>query len=232
MCCWICNCKDVTGEHLIKNSDLKSLFGVVSQEDPIYLTRGEEKPRKIQSTNSKLVKSKTICSSCNSARTQPFDQAWETLSAYLQDNQATFSETGSLDLREVFGNSFPRSMLYVHLYFLKLFGCKIKEDSFPIDLSIFSRAIKKKKPVKFVYISLNYFSAETEIKNAGYSTIDKLSIGSEVKYASWLYIIGKIGINICYWRSDQCGNLDDHSWHPSKIKSTIPIKIRKIASGN
>jgi hypothetical protein len=36
-CFWICGSPADSGEHVVKRSDLKSLVGVVSQSDPLYI---------------------------------------------------------------------------------------------------------------------------------------------------------------------------------------------------
>ena len=82
--CWICKAEEgTTREHRPKRSDLKAVLG---DSGPLYLHNDKRRNRKIQSINSKLVKfSPSICNTCNSARTQPHDRAWEILSEALRN---------------------------------------------------------------------------------------------------------------------------------------------------
>ncbi len=135
MKCWICGNKGNTGEHLLKASDLKAHFGHVSQKKPLYFNTDGKKKIKLGSKKGQRLKSKAvICNSCNSNLTQPYDKAWEKLSAYLRTNWTALNKTKKLDLSKVFPGSSKKSLLDMHLYFVKLFGCRIIENNIPIDI--------------------------------------------------------------------------------------------------
>ena len=63
MYCWICGDNATTGEHILKASDLKSEFGDVSQQNPLYLNSKEKSNIKINSIRrSKELKFNTLLS--------------------------------------------------------------------------------------------------------------------------------------------------------------------------
>jgi hypothetical protein len=88
MKCWICGAEATSGEHLLKESTLKELFGEVSQQKLLYHSSARKKNKHLQSTNSELVKLRVLCAQCNSSRTQQSDLAWDTFIAYLNKIKA------------------------------------------------------------------------------------------------------------------------------------------------
>lgn len=122
-----------TGEHVLKASDLKSHFGHVSQQKPLFYHTAAKKNIPIGSLKGPRLKSKAlICNNCNSNLTQSYDRAWEKLSSYLRANWPELSKTRKLNLSKVFPGSSKKSLLDVHLYFVKLFGCRIVEYKIPL----------------------------------------------------------------------------------------------------
>lgn len=224
MKCWICGNKGNTGEHLLKASDLKSHFGYVSPKKPLYFhTDGREKIP-LNSIKNKRLKSKAlICNSCNSNLTQPYDKAWEKLSAYLRTNWTELSKIQKLNLSKVFPGSSRRSLLDVHLYFVKLFGCMIIEYSIPIDIDRFSKALQKRTAYSDIYISIGInheFTGVTPIKsvNKGYRSV----------FATWLYMIGNIAVNIIYSTVPGNERALHNTWHPCNSSKILKLKDFRI----
>ena len=55
--CWICESATAgSGEHKSKKSDLKAVFGEVTQQRPIYLNGGETRNRKVPSRDASALK--------------------------------------------------------------------------------------------------------------------------------------------------------------------------------
>lgn len=76
--CWICRkAKALTGEHKVKKSDLKRVFGRSgAYPEPLQLC-SEEGTQDVYNDDSDLLKFKTkICGECNHVRTQQHDYAW------------------------------------------------------------------------------------------------------------------------------------------------------------
>lgn len=85
MKCWICGNEANSGEHILKASDLSSIFGPVTTHAPLYKHTAKQKNQLIQGIKSDQLKSKArLCARCNNERTKPHDKAWEHLSAYLR----------------------------------------------------------------------------------------------------------------------------------------------------
>lgn len=145
MACWICgnNTAKVTGEHKLKASDLKSEFGLVSQKNPLYYNSKTQRNIPINSIKrSAIIKSTAlICENCNTARTSPDDRAWETMSGYLRSGKVKLNRGTLINLHRIFPGETKSKMLNIHLFFLKQFGCAIKELNVPINLSNFSASI-------------------------------------------------------------------------------------------
>ena len=140
MKCWICGNEASTGEHKTKASDLRALYDGVSQKNPLYLHTDQRKNQKVGSIKSEKFKfASLICPNCNNARTAPHDKAWEKLSKYLREKKPAIKKADPITLEKVFPGTVSTSMLNVHLFFVKLFGCAIAELKVPIDSSIIDR---------------------------------------------------------------------------------------------
>ena len=122
-----------TAEHRFKASDIRRAIRL-SQQQPAYLQINVQATNKeIGSAKAKALQfSKSLCGYCNNTRTQPYDRAWERLSEYIRTNWRQIRERRSLDLAVPFPGAIERGTLDVHLFFLKLFGCKVVQDREPI----------------------------------------------------------------------------------------------------
>lgn len=225
MKCWICGREGNTREHLIKASDLRSCFGHVSQKNPIYFHTSNEKSIPIGSLKSKRITfDALICNPCNSALTQPYDRAWESLSSYLTTNWPKVVNSKRLNLAKVFPGSVHKSMLYVHLYFVKLFGCKIAESGAPIDITGFSKALLNNKAHQDIFIAFGPRPGEVQHKNAHSSTLHTIDIGVSA-CASWFYVIDQLAVNIIYVSGYGDPDLMKDTWHPDSLNNKV-VKIK------
>ena len=130
MKCWICGNPADSREHGPKASDLKMLFPKVSQQSPIYTKNKEGKIIRIGSLNSdKLKWDNKLCHTCNTTRTQRYDLAWQALSTYLQEESNRLKT--EINFVDIFPEPSNNSMLDVHLYFVKMFGCIVVEHIIP-----------------------------------------------------------------------------------------------------
>lgn len=219
MKCWICGEEATTGEHVIKASDLRGLFDVVSQKNPIYLHRDGKRNSRINTIRSNKLKSNArLCAYCNNSRTQKHDRAWETLSCYLRSQR--HKKAGLyLRMNKPFPTNVNKNMLNVHLYFAKLFGCLIQDGSIPIDIEPFRRAILNEKPHPNLHIAF-WYQPDLE---TGYTDVKTVGVDGRVDFASWLYLVMPIAVNIMYAEPDQhrCGLRG--SWHPSKFVKRIQL---------
>lgn len=213
MKCWICGSEANTGEHRTKASDLKSEFGKISQQNPLYLHTKEKRNVKVNSIKrSKALKSDAlICANCNNAETSAFDKAWESLSNYLRGRE-DLRKGSIVKLDKIFPGKVKDSMLNVHLYFVKLFGCAIKEHHVPIDLSIFSQSVLNKKAHPKVHICIGI----TKSLETGNTDLQTANLSGKCAFATWFYIIGNIAVNVMYAEPNEKRKGLINSWHPTK----------------
>jgi hypothetical protein len=107
--------------------------------------------------------------------------------------------------------------LQVHLYFLKLFGCKIVEDKEPIDLTGFSEALRTVQPHPEVSILIADGANDTQGLLAYDSDVYIMrNQQGEIHGAIWLYLIHPIAIKVGYIKAGQPLYLPGHPWRPSK----------------
>ncbi len=90
---------------------------------------------------------------CNSARTQPYDYAWEHCSRKLRATMPRLLMTGSFRANWLFPYNTRHEMRNVHLYFTKLFGCLVVEGGIPIDVAPLAEAIMSGQPNPYLYLA-------------------------------------------------------------------------------
>lgn len=225
MKCWICGSdKNLSGEHIAKASDLKLIFSKVTQKKPLFLTKGSQKNKAIGSIYSRnLTSAAPICTYCNNVRTAPHDRAWEKLSNYLCGREHLIKSGQVIKLNKVFPGAVKKSMLNVHLYFVKLFGCDIVEHNVPIDISIFSDAIMKQKPHPLIHLAI---SPSPEIglkKHVSRTNLEMDFLDGKCMYACWFYIVGSVLVNVIYAEPTELRKGLIHAWNPKTISKCLHI---------
>ena len=137
--CWICNRNLAnTGEHSIKNSVLKFLFGRGAQR---LVKKKKSKKIHIQSTNSKHLKYDVICEDCNTNFTSSYDRAHDKLFFYIVNNIDSIIKKPSIDLTKVFKNK--EEIKDCYRYFVKVFGCGLYSGKIKLPSDIVA-CIRKK----------------------------------------------------------------------------------------
>lgn len=219
--CWICTNPANSREHLVKKSDLKMRFGDVSQKHPIFLNK-DKRRRPIGSLNAASLKHEIpICEYCNTARTQPYDKAWEEFSRYVFENHKRLAQLGKIRCNKVFSHDTSRRMLAVYLYALKSFGMFLvaaeKEYKGLISLSELSDSLLNQKPHKNIYLLFGFFDGENADR-AGvggsdvHAQIDQKT-GASVS-VTWLYHVGRFYVAVIYAPEVQMVSCPDRWWHP------------------
>jgi hypothetical protein len=225
MKCWICGGEADTGEHLIKASDIKSVFGRVAQNNPLYFHTDKKRNQKAKGIKASILKSRAkICALCNNQRTQPHDRAWEKLSEYLRMRQPPIKSGDRVKLHKVFPGSVKRSMLAVHLYFVKIFGCQIAEHNIPIDLKPFSNAILNNEPHPFIYIAVAPV-LYNDLRSIGGSNVNAEKLEEHIVYAVWYYFLDRITVRIMYSEPSENRQGLINSWHPSNVLKCLRIAV-------
>ncbi|MFM9862280.1 MAG: hypothetical protein ACKVRO_01625 [Micropepsaceae bacterium] len=215
--CWICGDPATTAEHKTKKSDLKSAFGKPTQKSPIFYHDAKARNQRINTLDAKLVKSTSLlCEQCNTTRTQPFDRAWEQMSEHLRFYQPNIATSAVVRANRVFRYGTRRSMLHVHLYFVKLFGCHIKEHNMAIALAPFASAILSRKAHPNVYIKIGRAPTLDGLPMTGTSDawLAMRKDDQVCRFATWFYYIEELGVNVMYAIPGEKRDGLIGAWHP------------------
>ncbi len=166
MKCWVCGIAEaVTREHFIKKSDLKDIFGTPTQSSPHYLNAWRpsledgKKPTTVKRNepirtlrSDELTYDAKLCAKCNNEVTQPHDLAWERLSKYLRKSTPSIKPGAKVRFHKIFGSEAHKSMVNVHLFFVKQLAGIIVDEGMPISLRAFSEAILSNKPHPHIFL--------------------------------------------------------------------------------
>jgi hypothetical protein len=143
MTCWICNSPADTREHVIKQSDIKRLFGCGPYPKGNRLKRIDQNGTKklIQSKDSIHIKyQKSLCKDCNSSRSQPWDKAYDLFMECLLSHESEVKRTRKINFKNmVEGCDIGTFSKNLYSYFIKAFGCQLREagQNPPTELSDF-----------------------------------------------------------------------------------------------
>jgi len=224
MNCWICGDIANSGEHMIKASDLKAAFGHVTQKAPLYLSSDKVRNLGVPGIRSdKLKYTALLCSRCNNERTQPHDRAWEKLSSYLRAYKPPIRRGSVIRLNRVFPGSVSKSMLGVHLYFAKLFGCLISQHSIPIDIRPFSQAILTETPHPKLFLGLWANLAHQSINHVGQSQVETAQVQGAIRFATWFYFVDRVAVNIMFAEPGERRKGLGNALHPSTMGKYIRV---------
>lgn len=224
MKCWICGDEANSGEHILKASDLSSIFGTVTTRAPLYKHTVKRKNQLIQGIKSDQLKFKArLCARCNNERTQPHDKAWEHLSAYLRGLPQPIPSGATFSVSKVFPGTEAQSMLNVHLYFAKLFGSLIAEHNLPIPIDEFAHAILNGVPHSKLWLA-HWTGLQSQPELAGGTDLNVATTLAGVAFATWFYIAGPAAVNVMYAKPGECRDGLIGAWHPSKFCEELTIR--------
>lgn len=119
--CWWCGALADSREHKYKRSDLVREFGRPPYHGERTLSRlsGDDRHH-ASGPNSPIFQfPASMCSGCNGTRSQPFDTAWDQLTAYLAANEESILASRSIDLEDVFGRDWQAHALHAGRYVVK-----------------------------------------------------------------------------------------------------------------
>jgi hypothetical protein len=216
-----------SGEHRFKASDLRTVAPQVSPATPVFLQRNS------QATNDRVGSAKadrlkfprSICTECNNALTQPYDRAWQTLSEYLLANWPAIVRRGCFDLSKPFPGGTRAAARDVHLFFVKLLGCKLHADSVRVDLAPFSHALLTRTAHPEVVLTIAD-SAVGDGRVLMYdSEVHMMSTqAGELHGALWMYLVHPVALKVAWIKAGARLHVLGHPWHPSR-----PGKIVKLS---
>lgn len=229
MKCWICGADADSREHLVKASDIKSVFGSeVTHKSPLYLHNGRARNQAVGSIKSKSLKyTPVICSCCNNKRTQPHDRAWQKLSEYIRNRQPPVQRGSAILLSHIFPGSVHGSMLRVHLFFLKQFGCLISEHGVPLAIKPFAQAILTETAHPKVHIAFWLDLGPPGRRQVARSHVQTAQLHGQTVYAGWFYIVDRLAVNVMYSEPEEHRMGLVQAWHPSTIGKRVVMVGRK-----
>lgn len=155
--------------------------------------------------------------------TSNYDKAWQHLSEYFRYRNPLIKAGSYLRFSKIFGGNPKEKMLWVHLYFVKLFGCAINDQDIKIDLSNLSKSILNNFANPNINISFSISNHLSKFNMAGPSDIQCIEDGNRVVYAQWCYTLGAINVIIIYAEFGQDRNGLVNSWNPQMNTKRIYI---------
>jgi len=179
---------------------------------------------RVGSSKSRRLTSKApICPSCNNSLTQPYDKAWEELSQYLQRNWGYIAKRGKFDLGRVFPGRTQQGALNVHLFFVKLFGCRIIEENIPIDVTTFSASLLQRRAHDEIYLIISETPSTPLKKFSNTSEIVSLSPMGLSDAAGWMYTFSPVSLFVGYRSTKSSVRPRQNTWHPKVSGKCIKI---------
>lgn len=136
--CWWCQKRPATtGEHKFKRSDLARLMG----NDSLVWGEGSIPKKEIKGRSgitrdrNKVLKfAKSLCESCNTNRSQPFDRAYDLFSRYVSSHWLRIAPGISLEV--VYGGDWESESKNLARYYAKHFGCRMVRSRLPVPASL------------------------------------------------------------------------------------------------
>jgi hypothetical protein len=193
--CWICNVnKAESGEHVIMKSAFEKLLGKPEKDkNRFFIYKAERKKRMIGSfKNDQLKFDKSICTQCNGALTQPYDNEFMSFIGKLIRSKTLIVSRNKLAF-----NSFNK--INLALYFIKIFGCLLKENDGLIeerDFELIRQSLLRGK----VLTDNIYLSAHRDLDKL--AALGAKSIGHcpvlEKTFCSWIIDLDWISLVISY----------------------------------
>jgi hypothetical protein len=136
--CWICNAPADSAEHRLKKADLVRAYGkgpYMGPSAPVHVRSGVLS--QVQGPGSSKVKYDAyLCHACNTAGTQPFDNAYDQVIEWVMANEPEVLRTRLLNFEKIYGPSYAEHQNNLFKYFVKSFGCRLVEagQKVPQDL--------------------------------------------------------------------------------------------------
>lgn len=185
---------------------------------------GERPVDRADATAGALRFARSVCSQCDNAGTQVYDEAWRRLSSYLHANWREITARGSFDLSKVFGNETAKQAIRVQLHFVKVLGCKLLEDGIRVDLETFSEALMAgtAHPDVTLLVTSSLVPAGRMLSHE--SDVSVLRDGDEVYSAVWMNLVHPVGIKICYLKAGApVREPPGFPWHPTRQKKIVKL---------
>ena len=216
--CWICGHKAESREHIVKSSDIGQVLG--KSPSQIYLNDQTFRNRRVQSKNSRHFKyAPSLCNHCNTTATQPYDRAWEKLSAYLY-GLPNLRAGKTVNFGKPFKGKCRSEAIHIHLFFVKLFGCLLADEAPDFDTSSFATAVRTGQSHPRVFLEFGVLPTGTGPASAARTPMIALQHGTEYKYLFWAYHLHKFTVGVSFL-AEPAMHPSSMKWHPSTAGKVV-----------
>jgi hypothetical protein len=205
----------------MKASDLRMVFGR-SLHTPFYVHSAAQRGHKVQGIKSAAFKSEAkLCAKCNNDLTQPYDDAWKRMSHYIHHRNPVIATGDLIRFSHMFPVTPNKYMVLVHLFFVKLFGCLVKEQGVPLATETFAEALLQRTPHPMVYLAISPNSSP--VRAVGYSDLHIQLIRGDVAFAVWMYCLENFLVRVMYAAPGERREGLIHAWHPYRREAAIRV---------
>ena len=225
--CWVCGADADTAEHKAKKSNLKAIFESVSQADPVFMHDGKRTNVPVGGFDRKSMKwSKTLCEDCNTTRTQPYDRAWDAVSAWLRGRRI---EPGSVLRATAINRGYGtrKLLLDMHLYFVKSLGCYLVDGGVPFERATFRTALLTGRPHPGVYLKFGrgaLLAGQQQVGLTDAEWISERAGDGSAAAAAFRTTVGPIAVLVFYQQNDKVKFVSAKgAWHTRQKTSKIVI---------
>ena len=135
-----------TGEHIFKHTILHEMYGrerfkkgnrLIAHAEKEYNGRKVASKKTIESTDSDVFKfKKTLCSNCNGAKSQKWDDEFDLFIGFLLSNWKNSFKNGYINLKDVHPKCSKNDVRNLYNYFCKLFGCVLYSNGLSVPEEI------------------------------------------------------------------------------------------------
>ncbi|RWZ67860.1 hypothetical protein ELQ92_00895 [Labedella populi] len=131
--CWWCGAEATSREHKWKRTEVTKIFGRGHYGDDVAWLHDDTVESLRGPKAAGFMFSKSLCHTCNGARSQPFDDAYSIWSDYLIENHDEILELPladvAIDFGEVFGTDIDEMLPLLGRYYAKHIGCRVAENA-------------------------------------------------------------------------------------------------------
>lgn len=212
--CWICGRPADSSEHMVKASDVRQVFGHITQYSPIFRHSSDQPNLAVPGIRSENLRfSRSICAHCNNSRTQSHDKAWEIMSRGIRELDPPLYPGAIIPIDCFFPGNAEAQVRNIHLFFTKLFGCTAVEHGAPLPVTEFAQSIVKGEPhpnIRLIFVHIPPGSSRYAIHVGPIQLENK----SGRTAAHWYYSVGTVGVFLSYAERLEERMTRDVGWHP------------------
>jgi hypothetical protein len=79
---------------------------------------------------------RVLCATCNNARSQPFDRAYDTFVTFVANNEGSILQSRRFRFSDVYGSSWRSARENLAKYYVKHVGCRLAQDGIKVEQPI------------------------------------------------------------------------------------------------